>query len=431
MVVAGGSVVRRSEIAGSPDGRSYSMRTLGLALLMAAVGGGLGYFQSRIADFHPERERFATVGKLRPAVISQMNQSGKQEEGPAEEEPDGPRVTVLNGEMYDFGSMERGVTRSHTFLIKNTGTKPLEILLQRTTCKCTLSTIGKQKLAPGEVTEVTLEWSTKDVPRNQTTFSQLAEIETNDPDRPILELRVRGEITEKYRLYPPQLEARELPGTEENRLPVRLFHYGDGAVRVVGSRFEPERYGKYFSVESEPLSPDALKAMKGATGGLLLHVVIRPGLPVGPVVGTLFLDLEAGGQKQTVDIPLRLNIVSDIVLAGGPNFDRYRTMLDMRKVSAAEGKTETIFAFVKGPHRQDTKLSVKSVDPADVLEVTIGEPQTLPSGRSIKYTIHFRVPPGAPRTERTGRGSKLAKVVLSSTHPTTKEIRIYVRLSVK
>ncbi len=407
------------------------MRTLGLVLLMAAVGGGLGYLQSRIADFHPERERFATVAKLRPAVISEMDRAGTSEPEVEESKPDGPRVTVLNGEMYDFGSMERGVTRSHTFLIKNTGTKPLEILLQRTTCKCTLSTIGKQKLAPGEVTEVTLEWSTKDVPRNQTTFSQLAEIETNDPDRPILELRVRGEITEKYRLFPPQLEARELLGTQENRLPMRLFHYGDGAVQVAGSRFEPERYSEFFSVESEPLAPEALKATKGATGGLLLRVVIRPGLPVGPLVGTLFLDLESGGQKQTIDIPMRLNVVSDIVLAGGPTFDRYRTLLDMRNVSASEGKTETVFAFVKGPHRDETKLSVKSVDPADTLEVTIGEPQPLPSGRSIKYTIRFRVPPGAPRTERTGSGSKLAKVILSSTHPTTKEIRIFVRLSVK
>ena len=408
------------------------MRTLGLALLMAAVGGGLGYFQSRIADFHPERERFATVAKLRPAVITEMDQSVQHEQESKESESnDGPRVKVVNGEMYDFGSMVRGVTRSHTFLVKNEGNEPLELHLLRTSCKCTLSKVGKQVLAPGEVTGITLEWSTKDVSRNQTMFSQLAEVGTNDPSRPVLELRVRGEIEEEYRLYPSQIEARELPGTEENRLPMRLFHYGDGAVRLAGWRFEPEQYDDFFSVESEPLDPDALKTRKGATGGLLLRMVIRPGLPVGPLVGTLSLELESGGQKQTVDVPLRINVVSDIVLAGGSNFDRYRTTLNMRDVSAAEGKTETIFAFVKGPHRQKTKLSVKSVDPSDALEVTIGEPQPLSSGRSIRYTIRFRVPPGAPRTERTGNGSKLAKVILSSTHPTTKEIRIYVRLSVK
>ncbi len=405
------------------------MRILMIVVMLAAVGGGAGLIQSWMADFHPEREHFIRIAKVRRAAANEMNKAAVKTPAKGEKK-EGPRVTVLNGETYDFGKMERGVTRSHTFLVKNTGTKPLELVLQRTTCKCTLSKVGKNLVAPGEVTEITLEWSTKDVDKNEMSFSQLAEVETNDPDRPIIELRVRGEITSKYRIFPSRIELRELVGTQENRVRLRVMHFGDGNPEIVGWKFEPEKYQNLIDITSEPLPDEDVKKVKGATGGLLTTVLIKPGLPVGPLTGKLLLEIESGGQRKTEELNVHLNIVGDIVLTGSSNFDRFRTLLNMRGVTSKEGARARLYAFVKGPHRESTKLSVASVDPSNALQVSIGEPMKLASGRSIRYTITLTVPKGAPRTDRTGKGTKLAKVVLKTTHPTTKEINIYVSLSV-
>ena len=49
-------------------------------------------------------------------------------------EKDAPRIFVEQPH-YDFGTMQRGTTKSHEFVIKNTGHAPLKIRNGGTTCK--------------------------------------------------------------------------------------------------------------------------------------------------------------------------------------------------------------------------------------------------------------------------------------------------------
>ncbi len=404
------------------------MRKWIVVVLLSAAGVGAGIAQSWVTDFHPQREKFIKLAEVKVMEAGELEVQGEAE---AERSADEARVEVVNGEVYDFGSMERGVTRRHAFIIKNTGTQPLELMLLRTSCKCTLSKVGKEVLPPGEVTEITLEWSTKDVPRNETNFNQIAEIQTNDPRKPVLELIVKGEISSKYRVYPGEIEARELVGTEESSLKFRLLHFGDGTPEVVDWKFEPAKFADLMELKTEPMPGKEVEVIKGATGGLLGTLIVKPGLPLGPMAGTLIMEVEAGGQRKSVDVMVRLNVVSDIVLTGSSDFDRFRTMLNWGTVSSAEGGTRTLFAFVKGPHRESTKLSVRSIDPADSLEVSIGPPTSLAGGRTIRYKITLTVPKGAARVDRLGIGAKLAHIVLDTTHPTTKEVNIYVRFAVR
>src|SRR3954469_13838111 len=68
---------------------------------------------------------------------------------------------VVDGPNYNFGSMQRGTTKSHEFVIHNTGTAPLTIRNAGTTCKCTLSKVAEESIAPGGSTSVKLEWTAK------------------------------------------------------------------------------------------------------------------------------------------------------------------------------------------------------------------------------------------------------------------------------
>ncbi len=62
---------------------------------------------------------------------------------------DTPRIEVSQPH-YDFGTMQRGTSKSHEFVIRNVGTAPLKIRSGGTTCKCTLSEVPTQRSRPAD-----------------------------------------------------------------------------------------------------------------------------------------------------------------------------------------------------------------------------------------------------------------------------------------
>jgi hypothetical protein len=102
-----------------------------------------------------------------------------------------PRAFVPQRE-HDFGRMDPHSSGKHAFEIKNSGNAPLELKLGETSCKCTLSGLDKNSLAPGEVARVTLEWNTGRTPLPE--FAQSATVLTNDSLNKRIELIVQGKV---------------------------------------------------------------------------------------------------------------------------------------------------------------------------------------------------------------------------------------------
>src|SRR4051794_37825111 len=111
------------------------------ALIGIMVGGALAYWDVR-SD--PD-----ALGKLADATTPSATSAGVQS---------GPRVVVPEP-SYDFGTMPRGTSKSHEFVIRNLGTAALKLRLLSTTCKCTLSEVPNASIPPGGSTKVKLEWS--------------------------------------------------------------------------------------------------------------------------------------------------------------------------------------------------------------------------------------------------------------------------------
>ena len=403
------------------------MRVLWL-LIVAVLGLGMGVGQSWLADYHPQTEEFFEVTKLK---VSLEGTSNKKTSAGEIHKRVGPVFEVVNGALHDFGAMRRGVTRKHTFVIKNAGTMPLEMALGRTTCKCTLSKVGKETLKPGESTEITLEWSTKEVKRNQSKFNQTATIITNDRLSPIAELRVVGQITSEYRVFPDELTMQAISGTQDSTEDFIVLHFGDIPPELVKWTFTPERYHDLIDVTAEPLTENEYKDHKGATSGLKITLKIKPGLPIGPLVVDLKMELKSEESSQ-VGIKVKGIVVGDIVLSGSSSrFDRTLTTLNLGNVAAADGDMERLFIFVKGPHRQETTFTIGSTVPAEQLHVEIGPPVQLGGGSTTRYEMTVRVPKGVARVNHLGNGNKFGLIVLNTTHPTTKEVHLYVRFAVR
>src|SRR5205085_9969347 len=94
----------------------------------------------------------------------------------------GPKVTIVNGERHDFGSMDRNAHGKHAFIVRNDGDAPLNLTTGQPSCGVCIKvfTVGKPVLQPGERTDATIEW---DVKTGDAEFEQSGPLETNDPNR--------------------------------------------------------------------------------------------------------------------------------------------------------------------------------------------------------------------------------------------------------
>ncbi len=119
--------------------------------------------------------------------------------------PFGPHPKAVAPETeYDFGSMPMYSKGHHSFVIKNEGEAPLEIVARKkeTTCQCTVGKAGEKIIAPGGETTVELNWEIKS-PSKQ--FRHTAKVRTNDPKNEVIELVISGIVDKDFYVIPESL----------------------------------------------------------------------------------------------------------------------------------------------------------------------------------------------------------------------------------
>ena len=186
-----------------------------------------------------------------------------------------PKVEAADPD-YDFGTMQRGTTESHDFILTNRGEAPLTLEAGATSCKCTLSDVASEPLQPGASAPVRLEWVAK-IPAGH--FEQTATIHTNDPRRPRLELKVRGEVVETVGLEPREFLIGQMTTDDRRTATIHLAAYGEtpmeATARMADSVPHPELFD--LSIESVPVEDLPLP---GATTGVRIDLTVSPWLAV-------------------------------------------------------------------------------------------------------------------------------------------------------
>lgn len=102
-------------------------------------------------------------------------------------------VISVDADTYDFGSVLEGTLVTHRFVITNVGNSPLEDLRAVSKCGCTTSSLSTTKLAPGESVEVEVTFNTSGY--GGKTVTKSVSVESSDPKRPTLSLRLTGKVT--------------------------------------------------------------------------------------------------------------------------------------------------------------------------------------------------------------------------------------------
>lgn len=122
-----------------------------------------------------------------------------------------PLIRIDNPD-HDFGTIYRGENAEHTFIIRNAGNAPLEIKNVRSTCGCTVASIGKRNLEPRESTKLKAVFDSRpyrgEIIKNIYLYS-------NDTENPVQKLSIRVDVQVDLEIRPASVFLAKLKAGEK------------------------------------------------------------------------------------------------------------------------------------------------------------------------------------------------------------------------
>jgi hypothetical protein len=336
----------------------------------------------------------------------------------------GPKVTIVNSERHDFGAMERNAHGKHAYIVRNDGDAPLTLKTGMPSCGVCIKVfaVAKPTLAPGERTEVHIEW---DVKTGDAKFEQSGPLETNDPLRPSVHLSLTGTVIDNVRVDRQDVHFHDLSPSESATASVNVYAFKDEELKIESSDFGNPRVAKFLDTKIEPLTAAELASEPKAKSGYKVTIDVKPGLPQGDFEDTL--QITTNQSTEPLSVKVIGNIASDILLMG-PNVYREKSLINLPAISQKTGKQHTVFLIVKGPHREETNVVIDSTEPKKDFSATLGEP-IHDTAKTKRYPITIEIPAGAA-AGTYGDGS-YAHIHVKTTHPEIKDIDIRVRYVVR
>ena len=382
------------------------------AALGASIGGGTAALEATMRPWW--------VGDFGPSML----------QPPSAEAPQAD----VSETAHAFGTIGAGQEGSHEFVIRNAGAGPLTITKGATSCSCTVSDFdtsdgaadGARKVVePGGETKVRLKWRGKG---SGGPFRQQATVFTNDPRRPEIAFVIEGTVVPTWKAVPESIVLSQLSAGAASRATARIFTFGTKPPEVVSLALADPQAAQLFSLSTEPLSQEEIAAETGATGGFVIAVDVKPGLPIGPLRHSILMQLRIP-EEVVAELPLEGSVVGDLALAGSA-WDSSRQALMLGTVSGKIGSHAQLFLTAKGPHRGTVKPVVRDVVP-NSLQVDVGEGKPVGSGGVIRIPISITIPPGSqPTNHRCSQQAPAGRIVLDTGHPDSPTLSIPVCIAI-
>lgn len=300
-----------------------------------------------------------------------------------------PRI-VIDDPTHDFSTVDEGTLVYNTFSIHNGGDAELRIDRVDTPCGCTVATASGSKIGPGESGTVSTYFDTSGFAGPKTKRVVLI---TNDPNGPVRELVLTGEVTPKLVANPPKLylgtispdsvTTREIEITRPAARPPRIASataddaaiqatirqgVDDESVRRVEVRIAPEAVrGEFNSVlriaTDEPVGEIEVPVFGTVEGDLVVdpaHIALRS---VGRA-GTRRLRLRNRGHDPVAVEDVRLsNMPLDYSIRTLRTGYDYRITLRFGR-NAASGGRGNLHIYTTHPREPDLVVPYAMVPPA-------------------------------------------------------------------
>lgn len=340
------------------------------------------------------------ISYLSKRIIDEQSKTPEKQKAPTEPPlitapADGPQpLAVLDKTEHNFGEMGQHEVGRYSFTIRNEGETPLELRKGETSCKCTLSDLTQDKIAPGGQGQIELEWKTLLI---QGEFRQTAEILTNDPKLPRINLVVVGKIRTPVRVVPKELVFTNVVASEGTSGQVQVFATASDDFKLSPPTFEYPDTAASFDVSSSQIPAKDLPS--DAKSGWNVNVMVKPGLRSGEIRQTIRLETNLPDIKQ-VEIPVLGNIQGDFSIYG-KDWDQNRGVLKLGVIPSREGAVRNLKLTIKGPKRKSLRLLAPVCNPS-LIELTVGERKEIGDAPLVQVPLTVRIPPGLSSMNHLG-----------------------------
>ena len=280
-----------------------------------------------------------------------------------------PRLT-LSTEVWDFGSKWYGEPCSTEVTISNTGTAPLEIVRVRTSCGCTVAKPQKRKLAPGESVSMKITYNTR---KNRKKVSQTITLETNDPARPRVAIRIKGTVRHLFDAKPGN---RVVFGRLERESAVKQqIELHNNMKEPVHLKLKPGCDTGPFDVKLETIEDGMAYRLTVAT---------RPPLKIGANVAEV--ELETGIERfPTMTIPVSAYVAP-------------RVAVMPRRLFISPRVTRSFQRIIRVTYRPDKPIKIEKITTSnpDLIKAELVPPMKPERAHTITkfYQIRVTLPPG-------------------------------------
>ncbi len=383
-----------------------------VVLIVVGVGLGtvLGNFQS-ILNSRVE-ERFYLANSVNSPKIN----STAENVGVAV-------VELPEGTSFKFGTMKHGTTMTHKFPIKNVGTAPLILKNTGSTCKCTVGNLNKEVLMPGESEMIELEW--RGVAVNPT-YAQTATFQTNCLKHSEIKLQVEGAVIDSFVIKPSEINLGDFSSDAGASREFSVFCYTEGVdlQRFEWSSPDSAKYIKLSHSEFSPSEdPDNAKALKAYR----VKLDVLPGVTVGNFSGNVML--QTNNELDRLELRVGGRSVSDMSIIAGSLYSPESGILNLDKVSAADGFSMSVWLVLRSDDHATTEVTTEQDGANESLLVSVGE-RRVEKTRTL-IPIKFEVPKGAKEVYYPGTGKgTFVKVLLKANSSKPTELPIHVKLMV-
>lgn len=285
-------------------------------------------------------------------------------------EPGRPQV-VLGNTTHDAGETSYGETRTCLFRVGNAGTAPLHLTLDRRSCSCGEVDVPSDEIAPGGTGTVTIRWSP--IPGNVGPYRLTAEVQTNDPDTPLIRLEVQGQIVPLVRVLPESWSFIDFHTVTPGQVAERELKLVSGKLDAFDVKVSASHPGLKVSVSKlEPELGDG-----GFRSGHAVKLQTSAELPAGYFRETVTFALTApDGKSWNVSMPVYGEVENGVIQVL-PREIAFRKP----SVREADSKKARVQFFVPS---DDETIEVLRCEPSFL---TCDKPKRLKAG-SWELTIH-------------------------------------------
>ena len=388
---------------------------VGLILGVGSAAIQVGSYELPVADVGTSRTGISRTGISRTAT-SRPGASGTAIAL--------PRVQIDRQE-YDFGVMQLGAQRDHTFVFENRGDAALVLTRGSSSCQCTHVELTQQEVPPGGSHSVKIEWTAR---KKAPLFREHATVTTNDPSRPEIELTIHGQVRQMLEMRPSELVFSRVVDGEEKSAEIELLAFEEPPLELSRYSFRDEKTAGNFLVDVQDIEPTELPD-PNAKSGKRVRVTIKPGLPVGLIRQGLILRTNVATESR-LEIPIRGHVVSEISVLGS-GWSPKKGFLWLGHVRSEEGIRRELNVFIRGEDADKVELSVTKVVP-DWIQVKFGQQVSVKKdGTVVRMPLVVEIPKGSRAVNHLGANpNDWGEISIKTTHPRVDMLRLYLRFAV-